>query len=84
MKNFANLYFFIILVRLNSLKRGHQASAVSKNVGGLASWSAAHAGSPGTALTVGGWIRPGEQNKTRGVERESSFDTTPSVRSSVY
>ena len=61
---------------------GHQASVVSKNVGGLASWSAAQADSPGTALTVGGWIRPGEQ--TRGVERESSFDTTPLVRKSVY
>ena len=41
---------------------GHQASVVSKNVGGLASCSAAQADSPGTALTVGGWIRPGEQN----------------------
>ena len=35
-----------------------QASAVSKNVAGLPSWSA-QVDSPGTALTVGAWIRPG-------------------------
>ena len=35
-----------------------QASAVSKKVGGLPSWSA-QPDSPGTVLTVGGWIRPG-------------------------
>ena len=69
MKILLTCIFFIIHICLNSLKQGfrlapagHQASAVSKNVGGLGSWSAAHAGSPGTALTVGGWIRPGEQN----------------------
>ena len=35
---------------------------VSKKVGGLPSWSV-QLGSPGTALTVGGWLRPGGQNK---------------------
>ena len=35
-----------------------QASAVSKIVGGLWSWSA-QLDNPGTALTVGGWIRLG-------------------------
>ena len=43
-----------------------QASAVSKKVGGLTSWSV-ELDSPGTALTVGGWIRPGRQ--TSGVGR---------------
>ena len=38
-----------------------QASAVSKKVGGLLSWWV-QLDSPGTALTVGGWIRPGGQN----------------------
>ena len=37
------------------------ASAVSTKVGCLASWLA-QLDSPGTALTVGGWIRPGGQN----------------------
>ena len=32
-----------------------------KNVGGLTSWSV-QLDSPGTALTVGGWIRPWDQN----------------------
>ena len=38
-----------------------QASLVYKKVGGLPSWSA-QLNSPGTALTVGGWIRSGGQN----------------------
>ena len=38
-----------------------QASPVFKKVGGLSSWSV-HLDSPGTALTVGRWIRPGGQN----------------------
>ena len=38
-----------------------QASPASKIVGGLASWSV-QLHSPGTALTAGGWIRPGGQN----------------------
>ena len=38
-----------------------QASAVSKTVGGLPSWSV-QLDSPGTALAVGGWIRPGGKN----------------------
>ena len=50
--------------RLNSSKEDtarRQASPVSKKVGGLLSWSV-KLDSPGTALTVGGWIRPGGQN----------------------
>ena len=35
-----------------------QAGTVSKSVGGLLSWSV-QVDSPGTALTVGAWIRPG-------------------------
>ena len=38
-----------------------QASPVSKKVGGLSSWSV-QLDFPGTALTVGGWIRSGGQN----------------------
>ena len=38
-----------------------QASPVSKKVGGLTSWSI-QLDSPGTALTVGGWIRLWGQN----------------------
>ena len=38
-----------------------QASPVPKNVGGLTSWSV-QLDSLGTALTVGGWIRPWGQN----------------------
>ena len=38
-----------------------QASPVSKKVGGLPSWSV-QLNSPGTALTVGGWIPPWGQN----------------------
>ena len=38
-----------------------QVSQASKKVEGLASWSV-QLDSPGTALTVGGWIRPGGQN----------------------
>ena len=38
-----------------------QAGPVPKNVEGLTSWSV-QLDSPGTALTVGGWIRPGGQN----------------------
>ena len=38
-----------------------QASPASKIVGGLASWSV-QLHSPGTALTAGGWIRPGDQS----------------------
>ena len=38
-----------------------QASPASKIVEGLASWSV-QLHSPGTALTAGGWIRPGGQN----------------------
>ena len=38
-----------------------QASPVPKNVGRLLSWSV-KLDSPGTALTVGGWIRPWGQN----------------------
>ena len=38
-----------------------QASLVSKKVGGLTSLSV-QLDSPGTALTVGGWIRPWGQN----------------------
>ena len=38
-----------------------QASAISKKVWGLTSWSV-QLDSPGTALTVGGWIRPEGQN----------------------
>ena len=34
-----------------------QASPMSTKVGGLTSWSV-QLDSPGTALTVGGWIRP--------------------------
>ena len=48
----------------------HQASVVSKNVGGLASWSAAHANSP----NAGGWIRPGGQNSSG---RERAILTPP-------
>ena len=43
-----------------------QASAVSKKVGGLPSWSV-QLDSPWTALTLEGWIRPG--GKTSGVGR---------------
>ena len=43
-----------------------QASAVSKKVGGLTSWPV-QLDSPGTALTVGVWIRPG--GKINGVGR---------------
>lgn len=50
-----------------------QANAVSKNVGGLASWLA-QADNPGTALRVGGCPRPGEQNY-RG--REGAILTPP-------
>ena len=46
---------------------GAGVSAVSKRVGGLPSWSVQLDG-PGTALTVGGWIRPG--GKTSGVGGE--------------
>lgn len=38
-----------------------QVSPVSKKVVGLTSWSV-QLGSPGTAQTVGGWIRPWGQN----------------------
>ena len=38
-----------------------QASVVSKKLGALPSWLA-QLDSPGTAVKVGGWIRPGEQN----------------------
>ena len=38
-----------------------QASPMSTKVGGLTSWSV-QLDSPGTALTVGGWIRPWGQN----------------------
>ena len=38
-----------------------QASVMSKRVRGLPSWSVQLDG-PGTALTVGGWIRPGGKN----------------------
>ena len=38
-----------------------QVSQASENVGSLASWSV-QLDSPGTAVTVGGWIRPGGQN----------------------
>ena len=38
-----------------------QASPVPENVGGLTSWSV-QLDSPGTALTVGGWIRLWGQN----------------------
>ena len=38
-----------------------QARPVPNNVGGLPSWSV-QLHSPGTALTVGGWIRPWSQN----------------------
>ena len=38
-----------------------QASVVSKKVGGLPSWLV-QLDSPGTAVKVGGWIRPGKQN----------------------
>ena len=37
-----------------------QASPVPKKVGGLQSWSV-QLDSPGTALIVSGWIRPGGQ-----------------------
>ena len=62
-----------IYICLISLKRGPlsfrlapgaaglQASPVSKKVGGLPSWSV-QLSSPGTALTVGGWITPWGQN----------------------
>ena len=43
-----------------------QASALSKKVGALTSWPV-QLDSPGTALTVGGWIRPG--GKINGVGR---------------
>ena len=39
-----------------------QASVVPKNVWGLPSWLV-QVNSPGTALTLGGWIRPGGQNE---------------------
>ena len=38
-----------------------QVNQASENVGSLASWSV-QLDSPGTALTVGGLIRPGGQN----------------------
>ena len=38
-----------------------QACPVSKKVGGLVPWLV-QLDSPGTALTVGGWIRPRGQN----------------------
>ena len=56
-----------IKICLISLKRGHyvfawlQARPVSKKVGRLPSWWV-QLNSPGTALTVGEWIRPGGQN----------------------
>ena len=40
--------------------------SVTKKIGGVPSWSV-QLDSPGTALTVGGWIRPGV--KTSGVMR---------------
>ena len=65
------LYFVVIIVNLSDLVQtwpislrlapgaaGLQASAVSKKVGGLPSWSA-QLDIPGTALTLGEWIRPG-------------------------
>ena len=48
-----------------------QASAVSKKVGALPSWPV-QLDSPGTALTVGVWIKPG--GKINGVGR-GLFDT---------
>ena len=48
-------------VRLATGASRLHASAVSKKVEGLPSWSV-QLDSPGTALTVGGWIRPGGQN----------------------
>ena len=39
-----------------------QTSPASKKVGGFASWSV-QLDSPGTALTVGRWIRPGGENQ---------------------
>ena len=45
--------------RDNSLTRVN--FPVSKKVGGLPSWSV-QLGSPGTALIVSGWLRPGGQN----------------------
>ena len=39
-----------------------QAGVVSNNVGRLPSWSV-QVDSPGPALTVGAWIRPGGQNQ---------------------
>ena len=47
--------------RLAPGKAQVQASPASKIVGGLASWSV-QLHSLGTALTAGGWIRPGGQN----------------------
>ena len=57
-----NLYEFVEIWPLGfCLAAQHQAIAVSKNVGGLASWLA-QADSPGTPLTVGGWPRPRGQD----------------------
>ena len=39
---------------------------------------------PGTALTVGGWIRPGGGGAKLEGFGGGNFDTTPSVSSSVY
>ena len=47
--------------RLAPGKAWVQASPASEIVGGLASWSV-QLHSPGTALTAGGWIRPGDQS----------------------
>ena len=63
-------YFVVIIVNLSDLVQTWplgfslapgaarlQASAVSKNVGGLPSWSV-QLDSPATALTMDEWIRP--------------------------
>ena len=58
-----------------------QASPVSKNVGGLLSWLA-QLDSPGIALKVGVWIKPGGVKLVG--QGGGCVDTTPSVRGSVH
>ena len=56
--SYIDIYLWSLGFRLVPGATRLQASAVSKKVGGLTSWSV-ELDSPGTALIVGGWIRPG-------------------------
>ena len=61
-ENMGKIYIFLTFFKTLPLGFAWlQASPVSKKVGGLPSRSV-QLDSPGTALTVGGWIRPMGQN----------------------